>query len=103
MAVYVPRGRWYDYYTHMSFFSIGKHYTLPAPIDKIPLLIRGGSVLAMQKPGVTTTESRRNDFELLVALNEAGYARGELYWDDGESIGKIQSIDRSNLSLKVKV
>lgn len=92
ISVYVPRGFWYDYYTLNSFFSIGKHYTLPAPIDRIPLLVRGGSILPAQKPGVTTTESRKNDFELLVALDETGNAKGELYWDDGDSLGKIYFI-----------
>lgn len=87
IAVYIPRGLWYNYYSLLFFFSIGKHYTLPAPIDKIPLLIRGGSILPAQKPSATTTESRKNYFELIVALNEAGNAEGELYWDDGDSIG----------------
>ncbi|KAL0117978.1 hypothetical protein PUN28_008981 [Cardiocondyla obscurior] len=90
-AIYVPRGLWYDYYTLKSFFSIGKHFTLPAPIDKIPLLIRGGSILPGQKPGATTTESRKNDFELIVALDEAGNAYGELYWDDGDSLDSIKT------------
>ncbi|XP_029661673.1 lysosomal alpha-glucosidase-like isoform X1 [Formica exsecta] len=90
IAVYIPRGLWYDYYSLHFFFSIGKHYTLPAPIDKIPLLIRGGSILPAQKPSATTTESRKNYFELIVALNEAGNAEGELYWDDGDSIDSIK-------------
>ncbi|CAL1679999.1 unnamed protein product [Lasius platythorax] len=90
IAVYIPRGLWYDYYSLHFFFSIGKHYTLPAPIDKIPLLIRGGSILPAQKPGTTTTESRRNNFELIVTLNEAGNAKGELYWDDGDSIDSVK-------------
>jgi len=50
-------------------------------------LIRGGSILPAQKPSATTTESRENNFELIVSLNEAGNAEGELYWDDGDSIG----------------
>ncbi|XP_029161995.1 lysosomal alpha-glucosidase-like [Nylanderia fulva] len=90
VAVYIPRGLWYDYYSLHFFFSIGKHYTLSAPIDKIPLLIRGGSILPAQKPGVTTTESRKNNFELIVALSEAGNATGELYWDDGDSIDSVK-------------
>ncbi|XP_067204332.1 lysosomal alpha-glucosidase [Linepithema humile] len=90
IPVYIPRGLWYDYYSFKSFFSIGKHYTLPAPVDRIPLLIRGGSILPAQKPGVTTTESRKNKFELLVALDEAGNATGELYWDDGDSIDSLK-------------
>lgn len=57
-------------------------------MDRIPLLIRGGSILPAQKPDATTTESRKNKFELLVALDEGGNATGELYWDDGDSIGK---------------
>lgn len=61
---------------------------MSAPIDKIPLLLRGGSILPAQKPSTTTTESRKNYFELLVALDEADHATGELYWDDGDSIGK---------------
>ncbi|XP_014481924.1 PREDICTED: lysosomal alpha-glucosidase-like [Dinoponera quadriceps] len=90
ITVYIPRGLWYDYYTLASFFSIGKHFTLPVLLTEIPLLIRGGSILPAQKPAATTTESRKNDFELLVALNEAGYAEGELYWDDGDSLDSIE-------------
>ncbi|EFN71395.1 Lysosomal alpha-glucosidase [Camponotus floridanus] len=88
--VYVPYGLWYDYYSLDSFFSFGTYHTLYAPIDKIPLLIRGGSILPAQKPGATTTESRENNFELIVSLNEAGNAKGELYWDDGDSIDSIR-------------
>lgn len=87
ITVYVPRGLWYDFYTRKSFFSIGKHFTFPVQLTEIPLLIRGGSILPTQIPGATTTESRKNIFSLLVALNDAGYAKGELYWDDGDSIG----------------
>ncbi|XP_028045016.1 lysosomal alpha-glucosidase isoform X2 [Monomorium pharaonis] len=90
VAAYVPRGFWYDYYTLNSFFSIGKHFTLPAPIDRVPLLLRGGSILPTQEPGATTTESRKNDFELVVALDEIGNAEGELYWDDGDNLDAIK-------------
>jgi alpha-glucosidase len=40
----------------------------------------------MQVPGVTTTASRKNDFELLVALDAAETATGDLFADDGESL-----------------
>ncbi|XP_020288298.1 lysosomal alpha-glucosidase-like [Pseudomyrmex gracilis] len=90
VVVYVPHGLWYDYYTVQSFFSLGEYYILPAPIDTIPLLIRGGSILPAQTPGVTTTESRKNNFELLIALDENENANGELYWDDGDSIDSIE-------------
>ena len=40
----------------------------------------------MQDPGLTTTESRKNPFSLLVALDESGAAKGDLFLDDGEAI-----------------
>lgn len=93
---YIPRGLWYDLYTKKPFFSVGKRYTLLAPFDTIPLLIRGGSILPTQKPGRTTTESRKNRFELLIALdpnNRTDTIRGELYWDDGDSLDSYEKKD----------
>ncbi|XP_066581839.1 lysosomal alpha-glucosidase-like [Prorops nasuta] len=91
VSAYIPRGLWYDYYTRNSFFSIGKNFTFEAPLDTIPLLIRGGFILPAQKPGLTTVESRKNDFELIVALNQFSEANGEMYWDDGDSLDAIEN------------
>ena len=35
--------------------------------------------------------SRENAFGLVVALDESGKAEGELFWDDGESIGTVEA------------
>lgn len=61
--------------------------TLEAPLDTIPLLVRGGSILPMQRASQTTTASRKNQFGLLIALDDEQTAKGELYWDDGDSLG----------------
>ncbi|XP_046829832.1 lysosomal alpha-glucosidase-like [Vespa crabro] len=90
VTAYIPHGLWYDLYTKKSFFSIGQKITFNAPLDTIPLLIRGGSILPAQKPGATTTESRKNSFELLVALDQYNFAQGELYWDDGDSLDSLE-------------
>ncbi|KAI4498392.1 hypothetical protein M0802_006571 [Mischocyttarus mexicanus] len=90
VTAYLPRGLWYDLYKKTMFFSIGKNFTLQAPYDTIPLLIRSGSILPAQKPGPTTTDSRKNGFELIVALNRLEMAQGELYWDDGDSLDSIE-------------
>lgn len=66
---------------------MGKYYTMNAPLDTIPLMIRGGFILPAQKPANTTTYSRKNNFELLITLDHVNEAKGELYWDDGDSLG----------------
>ena len=48
--------------------------------------LRGGTVIPMQKPGNTTTESRKNDYSLLVVLDGIGEASGDLFLDDGLSV-----------------
>lgn len=92
MEAYLPRGLWYNLHTKEAISATGKNYTLDAPLDTIPLLVRGGSVLPAQKPAATTTASRRNDFELLIALDQAKKAEGELYWDDGDSLGIVSYV-----------
>ena len=59
---------------------------LPAPVDHIPIHVRGGHIVPMQGPGMTTVASRKNPFSLLVALDDAGSASGEVYLDDGDSL-----------------
>uniref|UniRef100_A0A8C1GX57 alpha-glucosidase n=1 Tax=Cyprinus carpio TaxID=7962 RepID=A0A8C1GX57_CYPCA len=57
------------------------------PEDKIGLHMRGGGILPVQRPDVTTTYSRRHPMGLIVALNDNKAASGELFWDDGDSRG----------------
>lgn len=54
----------------------------------IPLHVRGGSVLPMQSPALTTSAARKNPYSLLVAPEnpEQGGATGVLYVDDGVSL-----------------
>ncbi|KAI9142768.1 glycosyl hydrolases family 31-domain-containing protein [Paraphysoderma sedebokerense] len=89
---YFPEGIWYDYYSHLPmtpekvFTAQGKWIGVPAPEDVLPLYIRGGSVIVSQYPGYTTAESRQNDYYITVALDAAGSAVGDVYFDDGESV-----------------
>ncbi|XP_050841756.1 sucrase-isomaltase, intestinal-like [Serinus canaria] len=67
------------------------YVTVSAPLNKIPLYIRGGYILPQQAPATTTTESRLNPFGLIIALDEQGQASGSLFWDDGDSIDTIEN------------
>ena len=57
VEAYLPRGIWYDLYSSQMIGSTGKKIGLHAPLEKIPLHIRGGSILPLQAPAVTTTLS----------------------------------------------
>ncbi|CAK7262933.1 hypothetical protein SEPCBS119000_000227 [Sporothrix epigloea] len=85
-----PGTLWYDWYSQTAVDSTwlvpGNNVTIDAPLGHIPLYVRGGYVLPMQKPGMTTAESRTNPWNVLVALDATGSAAGELYLDDGESV-----------------
>src|SRR6266516_2993886 len=66
--------------------TAGVNTTINAPLGHIPVYIRGGSVLPIQEPALTTRDSRKNPWGLLTALSADGSATGELYLDDGESV-----------------
>uniref|UniRef100_A0ABK0LA66 Maltase-glucoamylase 2 n=1 Tax=Rattus norvegicus TaxID=10116 RepID=A0ABK0LA66_RAT len=68
----------------------GEWKTLEAPLDHINLHIRGGYILPWQVPGMNTYFSRRNFMGLTVALDNDGKAEGQLFWDDGQSIGEYK-------------
>lgn len=86
--VYLPKGGWYDYYTNV-YYKGGKYITADAPIDKIPLFVREGSVIPVSKPA-GSTEELSGEIKLRVyaghdavyylyedAFDGYGYERGE--------------------------
>lgn len=80
---------WYDWYNGSSVtggLAAAQNVTIAAPLGHVPVYVRGGYVLPLQEPGMTTYESRRNPWAVLVALDKDGCAAGELYLDDGESL-----------------
>ena len=79
---------YYDWY-NQSAITVphpGANITIDAPLTHIPVYIRGGYVLPLQAPALTTRDARNNPYSLLVALNLHASATGNLYIDDGESL-----------------
>lgn len=81
--VYLPEGLWYDFYTGEAAEG-GRSLIAPAPLGRIPLFARSGSVLALAESAASTAAM---DFSHLRLRAYAG-AEGsfELYEDDGESL-----------------
>ncbi|NWZ57045.1 LYAG glucosidase, partial [Haliaeetus albicilla] len=82
---YFPAGTWYSLAGDSTIHSKGQWILLPAPLDTINVHVRAGHILPLQEPAFSTTESRKKGMALVVALTPDGFARGDLFWDDGES------------------
>jgi alpha-glucosidase (family GH31 glycosyl hydrolase) len=83
---YFPAGKWYDWYDPTVSFRGPTYKKLDAPLEHIPVHIRGGYIIPTQGPKLSIYENRRSPFGLIVALDAEGKAKGELYLDDGSSI-----------------
>lgn len=88
---YFPEGLWYDYYTGDSVISKGEKLNLSAPIDKINLHLRQGSIIPTQEPKLTLWVSSGQPLHLVSALSDDGSATGDLFWDDGETIDTYET------------
>lgn len=85
---YLPAGIWYDYYTKTAIKSTGEKFNISAPLDTIPIFLRGGYIIPQQSSAPTTAQSRLSKIQLLVVSDLFEQACGQLYWDDGDSLSK---------------
>jgi alpha-glucosidase (family GH31 glycosyl hydrolase) len=53
---YFPKTRWFDFYTGEEVIETGRVHELDAPLDFIPLHVRGGSIILTQEPAANTIE-----------------------------------------------
>jgi len=88
VTFYLPDDLFYDFFSLESVRGNGDWITREnVNWTDIPVHIRGGTILPLrQNSANTTTELRKQDFELIVAPGLDGTARGDLYLDEGELI-----------------
>ncbi|CAF3879344.1 unnamed protein product [Rotaria magnacalcarata] len=91
VQVYIPSSPWYNYYTGSKILVQKQWITMEAPLDTIPILLRGGTILPTQGYANNTKFSREQPFGLMIIMDSDGNADGELFYDDGESIDTISS------------
>ncbi|XP_050821721.1 sucrase-isomaltase, intestinal [Gopherus flavomarginatus] len=110
VLAYIPNARWYDYYTEEYIGFKGQFYNLSTPLEHINLHIRGGYIIPWQDPANNTFYSRQNSMGLTIALDDNGFAHGQLYWDDGNSIDAyeqgaylLETFNASQSVLEIKV
>uniref|UniRef100_G3VEQ8 Maltase n=1 Tax=Sarcophilus harrisii TaxID=9305 RepID=G3VEQ8_SARHA len=111
VKAYIPDAIWYNYETVskeipllLNILLYGlylgreklkipekKWMEMLLPGDKIGLHLRGGYIFPTQEPAETTEASRKNPLGFIIALDDKKEAKGELFWDDGETMGKFMS------------
>jgi alpha-glucosidase len=86
-TVYLPQGQWYNFWND-AIVKGGQTIELEAPLEQIPLLVRAGSILPMEK-----------DKQLILHLYppESGESEGYVYSDAGDGYGESRR-DRFRLS-----
>jgi alpha-glucosidase len=93
--VYLPPGVWMDWYDDARWVG-PRRIRIPAPVDRLPLFVRGGAVLPTRSPVCHVGETPREPCVLEVFPGGSG--RQWLVEDDGESLGGDEA--RTLLSLR---
>lgn len=87
--IYIPDNEvYYDYFTYdIVPTQQGKHVTVSAPLDRIPVLMQGGHVFPRRdRPRRSSALMKWDDYTLVVTVPKSGgRAEGELYTDDGDT------------------
>lgn len=78
--VYLPKGRWYDFWTHEAHDGPAG-ITVPAPLDRLPLFVRAGAILPIGP--VVQHQNGQAITALTLLVYPEGRSSFTLYEDDG--------------------
>jgi len=81
-GIYLPKGEWTDYWTGRTYHGPTTVNGYHAPLDTLPLFVRGGAVVPMWPKGTTSWQTRDRG-ELDWDLYPQGHSSYTLYEDDG--------------------
>lgn len=81
--IVLPFGKWYDFYKYEEILYTTK--TVNVEKSRIPVFIKGGNTIFLQKPGLSTLKMEESPFTILIALDENGRSSGSVFIDDGMS------------------
>ena len=84
--VYLPEGTWWDYWSDEPVEG-PRWIDYEAPLDILPLFIRGGSMIPEQEPVQRTGKFNNITLNVYPELSEKWEGSYVFYEDDGESIG----------------
>jgi alpha-glucosidase (family GH31 glycosyl hydrolase) len=57
--LYLPRGRWYDFWRRKTILRGPGEVTVPAPLDRLPLFVRAGARIPLLRRATGSLYERR--------------------------------------------
>lgn len=87
--VYLPQGQWYDYWSD-EIYEGGKNIIVDAPLEKMPIFIKAGSIMPLAPVMNYTGEKNIDRLQLLIYPGEKVDGYYQLYEDDGISFDYMQ-------------
>ena len=82
--VYLPEGRWYDYWTGKQVTGSAMIH-VEAPLEKVPLFVRGGTIIPLGPEMNYVGERATDPLTFTIYPDARGQAGLSLYEDDGVS------------------
>ena len=82
--VYLPAGVWYDYWTNKRYTG-GTMITVDAPLDTVPMFVRGGAIIPSGPSLNYVGEKPTDPITFNIYPDDKGSASAALYEDDGIS------------------
>jgi alpha-glucosidase len=82
--VYLPQGTWFDYWTGKKYTG-GTMIRADAPLETVPMFVRGGAIIPMGPEMNYTGEKPSDPLSFMIYGDEKGEAHSTLYEDDGTS------------------
>lgn len=82
VEVYLPAGEWFDFWTGEKFTG-PRQIRVAAPLDRIPLFVRGGAIIPLQQVVQYVDEAPINPLRLRIFPSDE--SAGTVYEDDGVS------------------
>lgn len=79
-TVYLPEGRWYDYWSG-TLYQGGQSWIIEAPLEKIPVFVRAGSIIPYREFSGTVMEGSNKN--LKIEVYGGGASSFRLYETDG--------------------
>ena len=101
---------WYDFYNHTKINLDnengkdieGKYKVIEVSLEKIPVFIRGGSILTLQNPELSVSLTKKNKVKLLISLDKELRAKSKVYFDDDLNETKSYNLIEMSCQMKAK-